>query len=234
MKYGVYLAAGLAIFMLGGCVSVPDIEDDDAMVAQRPRWQPEDTPRASPRKPYERRTTHRPRVHRSIPSGGESWFPAGRRISPRWTRIVIHHSATTAGGARVFDKYHRDVNGWDELGYHFVIGNGSGVADGLIEVGPRWHKQKHGAHCKTPDNYFNNHGIGICLVGDFTRTRPTAAQMASLQRLVGFLSRQCRIGPDQITTHGAVTGKTECPGHLFPMASVHRSLRSSPVAASVH
>ena len=83
-------------------------------------------------------------------------------------------------------------NGWDELGYHFVIGNGRGTPDGMIEVGSRWHKQKHGAHCKTPDNYFNNHGIGICLVGDFTKRRPSAAQMASLEQLVRFLSNKLR------------------------------------------
>jgi hypothetical protein len=147
---------------------------------------------------------------------------------------VIHHSATATGGARAFDDYHRKVNGWDELGYHFVIGNGRGTADGMIEAGSRWHKQKHGAHCKTPDNYFNNHGIGICLVGDFTKAPPSAAQMASLDKLVRFLSSACRIPPAMVTTHGAVTGKTACPGNLFPLARFQRSLRTPMMASSVH
>jgi len=99
---------------------------------------------------------------------------------------VVHHSATATGGAVAFDKYHREVNGWDELGYDFVIGNGTDTPDGYVEVGSRWRKQKTGAHCKTADNYFNEHGIGICLVGDFTRTSPTPRQMASLVRLTRF------------------------------------------------
>ena len=67
---------------------------------------------------------------------------------------------------------HRRDNQWDELGYHFVIGNGTHTGDGQVEVGSRWGKQKHGAHCKTPDNYYNDHGIGICLVGNFENSNP--------------------------------------------------------------
>lgn len=58
--------------------------------------------------------------------------------------IVIHHSATDIGSAASFDRRHRLINHWDELGYHFVIGNGSGSGDGAIEIGTRWYKQKWG------------------------------------------------------------------------------------------
>jgi N-acetylmuramoyl-L-alanine amidase len=163
---------------------------------------------------------------------GESWYPAGRAISPRWKSIVIHHSATSTGGAASFDKGHRS-KGWDELGYHFVIGNGTDTPDGAIEVGPRWHKQKHGAHCKTPSNFYNEHGIGICLVGDFTKTQPTRSQMASLERLLRFLCYSCNLAPDRITTHGAVSGKTQCPGHRFSLAPIKRALSYPPMASSM-
>ena len=162
----------------------------------------------------------------------ESWFPGNGRISPRWTTIVIHHSATDRGSAPTFDKFHRQ-KGWDELGYHFVIGNGTETADGAIEVGTRWHSQKHGAHCKTPDNYFNEHGIGVCLVGDFTRQGPSRRQMESLHRLVRFLSYQCGIPPDRVTTHHAINRKTACPGSLFSIGVFRRSLTASASAASV-
>jgi len=142
-----------------------------------------------------------------------NWKPDN--LSDRWKCIVIHHSATNAGGADAFDKNHKG-RGWDELGYHFVIGNGTHTPDGKVEVGPRWHKQKHGAHCKTPDKYFNNHGIGICLVGDFTRTKPTAKQLKALDELIKFLTETCKIDKKHVTTHKHVTGKTECPGHHFP------------------
>lgn len=145
------------------------------------------------------------------------------KISARWKTIVLHHSATSTGGARAFDLQHRK-RGWDGLGYHFVIGNGSDTPDGSIEVGYRWKQQLHGAHCKTEDNFYNDHGIGICLVGDFTKTSPTARQMASLKRLVRFLCERCRIPAGKLTSHGTVNPQTQCPGHRFNLDQLKRSL----------
>lgn len=180
----------------------------------RPRQGPPTQPPRPPGTP--------PPVVRKAP-GDPAWFPRSGKISGRWTTIVVHHSATATGNAKSFDRNHRD-KGWDELGYHFVIGNGTSTGDGVVEVGSRWHSQKHGAHCKTPDNYYNEHGIGICLVGDFTKTRPTKRQMASLQRLVAFLTDQCNIPDYKVTTHGLVTSKTQCPGRNFPIAWLRRTL----------
>jgi len=233
MKRIILIAAALGSALATGCVSSAaynaegvDFVRDHRRYEPRAPWKPQPPRRDAGAKRQSRAT--RPEPARFT----KTWYPQGRRISSRWTRIVIHHSATTTGGARVFDKYHRKVNGWDELGYHFVIGNGRGTVDGMIEVGSRWHKQKHGAHCKTPDNYFNNHGIGICLVGDFTERPPSAAQMAALEQLVRFLSRECHIPPGMVTSHGAVTGKTACPGNLFPLRRFQRSLRSPVMAGS--
>ena len=152
-----------------------------------------------------------------------NWQP-GAGVNHRWKYVVIHHSATSGGNAQRFDRYHRHVNGWDELGYHFVIGNGTNSGDGEVEVGSRWIKQKTGAHCKTPGNYYNEHGIGICLVGDFRRSEPTEAQMASLQRLVRFLMQACGIAPQNVVTHGGVSGRTVCPGPNFSLDTLRRSL----------
>jgi len=137
-----------------------------------------------------------------------------------WRWIVIHHSATAAGSAAVFDRSHR-ARGWDELGYHFVINNGHGGADGLVEVGSRWTKQKWGAHCKTSDNRYNDYGIGICLVGDFQNSQPTAAQLVSLRKLVIHLSDTYEIIPANVIGHGAAEStNTVCPG-----ASLTRHLK---------
>ena len=202
------------------CISDPPVEYAPPAF-DRQRWRPAPVHKA----PAPVRSTVR-----RIPTE-QNWQPHGRRISSRWTSIVIHHSATERGSAGLFDKGHRQ-KGWDELGYHFVIGNGHGSPDGLIEVGPRWHKQKHGAHCKTLDNHFNEHGIGICLVGDFTRDRPTRRQLASLNRLAAYLCSRCGISPDRITTHGAVTGKTACPGPHFSIRGLRRSVASQLTRAS--
>ncbi len=160
----------------------------------------------------------------------QGWAPR-IGISDRWNTIVIHHSGSTSGNADRFDRYHRDVKHWDELGYHFVIGNGKGSRDGLVEIGSRWGKQKRGAHCKTPGNQYNLHGIGICLVGDFRQKPPTPAQMASLTQLVWYLASACGIPPGRIVTHGGVTGKTACPGAKFPIHTLRSAVRSSTGAS---
>jgi N-acetylmuramoyl-L-alanine amidase len=146
------------------------------------------------------------------------WTPGARANDWRW--IVIHHSATPAGGAKAFDKMHKQ-KGWDELGYHFVVGNGTDTGDGQVEVGPRWPKQKWGAHAKTSDNRFNNYGIGICLVGNFDNERPTRAQMQSLSRLVAFLMKTYHVPADRVIGHGD-TKATDCPGRNLHIADVRR------------
>jgi len=151
-----------------------------------------------------------------------TWVP--RNKSERWECIVVHHSATPMGGAARFDRAHRE-RGFDELGYHFVIGNGTDTADGEVEVGPRWKAQKYGAHCRSPEDYYNEHGIGICLVGNFDETRPTAAQVQSLTRLVKYLRRTYDIPADKVFSHGGVTGMTHCPGKHFDLKALRKAVR---------
>jgi hypothetical protein len=146
------------------------------------------------------------------------WTPKGRTNNWRW--IVIHHSATPTGGARAFDKMHK-AKGWDELGYHFVVGNGTDTGDGAVEVGARWTKQKWGAHAKTADNQYNNFGIGICLVGNFDNERPTRAQMQNLSRLVAHLMKTYKVPAERVIGHGQ-TKATDCPGKNVHIADVRK------------
>ena len=149
-----------------------------------------------------------------------------------WTWIVVHHSGGAGGDAVKFDQFHRDTRGWDELGYHFVIGNGTDSGDGQVQVGSRWLKQKHGAHCATPSGQFNQHGVGICLVGNFQLdgNRPSPRQWASLVALCSFLCREYDIPVEHILGHrdgqaveGAMT--TECPGRNVDLAKLRVQVR---------
>jgi N-acetyl-anhydromuramyl-L-alanine amidase AmpD len=138
-----------------------------------------------------------------------------------WKVIVLHHSASDFGGAKTFDTWHREKNGWDELGYHFVIGNGTDTPDGTVEVGSRWRKQKYGAHAMSEDGFYNHYGIGICVVGNFEHSTPTPEQMESLRRLMVFLMDRYQIGADQVYGHQEVKGNdTLCPGRYFPLDSL--------------
>ncbi|MCK4601559.1 MAG: N-acetylmuramoyl-L-alanine amidase, partial [Phycisphaerae bacterium] len=62
----------------------------------------------------------------------------------------------------------------------------------------------------------NNHGIGICLVGDFRRDLPSEAQLASLNRLLVYLMRKYDIPPECVIGHcDAPNANTTCPGEAL-------------------
>ena len=144
--------------------------------------------------------------------------------SSKWRYIIIHHSATDKGSSLAFDKAHLS-KGWDGLGYHFVIDNGSkGKEDGQIEVSPRWLKKENGSHCKASG--MNSKAIGICLVGNFNNETPTPKQMEALAYLVNKLRKYYNISSGCILGHGKVKGaRTDCPGKSFPWPEFRRSIR---------
>jgi N-acetyl-anhydromuramyl-L-alanine amidase AmpD len=223
---GVALSLGLALGAVG-CASNKPQEPPPLMVAALPAPNFDGPDLAEPAPA----PVAIPKVKPALPSPAPAiagvpreWVPQAQ--ANHWQWIVIHHSATATGGAAAFDKEHK-AKGWDELGYHFVIGNGTDTRDGQIEVGPRWPRQKWGAHAKTPDNRFNDFGIGICLVGNFDNTRPTAEQMKSLSRLVAYLMRTYRIPAERVVGHGDTGKATDCPGRLMNVAQVRQmSLRA--------
>jgi hypothetical protein len=165
--------------------------------------------------------------NKSNSSAPYGWVPAGGR-EKGWKAIVIHHSATDTGNVASIDEYHRKNNGWDGIGYDFLIGNGSGSGNGEVETTFRWEGQKTGAHCKTDEsNWANEDAVGICLVGNFDNSRPSKAQMASLIKLVRFLSERYDIPASRIYGHNTTPGHittTSCPGRYFPMSYVKTHL----------
>jgi N-acetyl-anhydromuramyl-L-alanine amidase AmpD len=154
------------------------------------------------------------------------WVPSARPFP--WKYIVIHHSDTRTGSAEIFRKYHVEQRHWSDLGYHFVIGNGQGASDGLVEVGGRWKRQQIGAHAGVREY---NEGIGICLVGDFQVDRPSNAQMQALAKLTAHLMKMYRIPANRVIGHAeAKSGRTNCPGRNLSVAQV-RAMAARLVAA---
>lgn len=144
---------------------------------------------------------------------------------PEWKYIIIHHSATNRGSAKLFEKYHKSRGMKNGLAYHFVIDNGTcGKRDGQLEIGNRWKKQLPGGHCR--QEWINKVGIGICLVGNFNKRPPTNKQMRTLMNLVDELRKRYNIPVENITGHGKVKGeKTECPGRKFPWRDFYSALK---------
>ncbi|WP_240928168.1 peptidoglycan recognition protein family protein [Thalassoroseus pseudoceratinae] len=141
-----------------------------------------------------------------------------------WTAIVVHHTATDRGSVESIHQTHLNRK-WLGIGYHFVIGNGQGMEDGLIEETFRWRGQLHGAHAG--QNEYNRHGIGIALIGNFEKTPPTPAQVDSLTELVLRLQQKYQISPDRIFGHGELK-TTACPGRFFPLAELRLACQAIP------
>ncbi len=151
--------------------------------------------------------------------------PLYRRM--RWKHIVIHHSASDAGNAEVFDAWHRQRGLRFGLAYHFVIGNGKGSGDGAVEIGNRWEKQLWGAHVK--NRTWNLHSIGICLVGNFEHDSPTPRQISRLEKLILELSETYGIEVSEMKGHKEVPGEhTLCPGSRFDLDAFRSGLGVGP------
>lgn len=133
----------------------------------------------------------------------------------RWRAIVIHHSGQMTGSAASLDAQHRAAD-LGSLGYHFVIGNGTDSPDGVVEIGSRWLSQEPGVHA-TGDQaaWYNQHAIGICVIGDGDRNPPTEAQRAALVQLVTGLQRDLTIPAQHVALHSRIAATTS-PGRLFP------------------
>ena len=144
--------------------------------------------------------------------------------NPRWTHIVIHHTATDEGNAYEIDRIHHNRGFWNGMGYHFLIDNGTdGKSDGQIEIGPRWIKQMVGAHANADG--MNEKGIGISLVGNYSQRQVSAAELDSLVFLVRTLKNYYHIPDYNIIRHKDVLGKnTECPGNNFPWNDFKRRI----------
>jgi N-acetyl-anhydromuramyl-L-alanine amidase AmpD len=135
----------------------------------------------------------------------------------RWTSIVIHHSGSPAGSAETLHRQFQSL-GYDGLGYHFLIGNGQGLGDGVVDVGYRWNRQLPGAHVVgTQSEHYNQHAIGICLIGNGDRRAFTERQVNELIELVRRLQRELRIPAEQVRFHHELASVSG-PGRFFPAA----------------
>lgn len=144
-----------------------------------------------------------------------------------WKFIILHHTATSSGDVASIDTSHRQRtdsagNRWLGIGYHFLIGNGNGLGDGVSEATFRWREQLAGAHAGVEK--YNTLGIGVCLVGNFEQAPPTVAQIQAASRLIRELQTQFNIPDENILRHGDVKG-TACPGKQF---SLEQLLTANP------
>jgi len=147
-----------------------------------------------------------------------SWIPSS--LSGRWRWLVIHHTATVTGNPKSFDQFHRQERNMENgLAYHFLIGNGHGMKDGEVYVGPRWTRQLDGGHVHGDE--LNRISIGIALVGNFDKQMPTKMQIASLKGLLNYIMEVTHIRKSHVTGHKSMKQQaTRCPGTHLPVSKI--------------
>jgi N-acetylmuramoyl-L-alanine amidase len=144
----------------------------------------------------------------------------------RWKSIVIHASGSPVGNPASISAGQKAMH-LSGLGYQFVIGNGRGMDDGELHVGYRWLDQLSGAHAAGPQaDWYNDHSIGICLVGNGDRQPFTDAQVRRLVRLVQTLARELDIPQDRILLHSDLV-RADDPGRFFPAAAFREQLAAA-------
>ena len=147
--------------------------------------------------------------------------------SGRWQAIVIHDTGTLHATPASLDAEARR-QGLRGLGYHFVVGNGSGLDDGELHVGARWLRQTPGAHAAGPTaEWLNRNAVGIAIVGDGERRPFTPAQLRRLTQLVNTLCAELKIPRDRVYLHSDVA-RTPSPGRFFPSDSFRAQLTQAP------
>jgi len=134
------------------------------------------------------------------------------------TKIVGHQTGTATGTLESIRNYHRNVLGWSNIGYHFLIERDAVVRKGRPQ-------SEVGAHCAGD----NVDSLGVCCVGagdafPIGRGYMTRDMFMALLRLLAEL-RQAYPMITEIWGHrerpsGKSQGKT-CPGYE---ASVLRAI----------
>lgn len=158
----------------------------------------------------------------------------GRKATPT-RHCIVHHSASSNSDTnsvklvRAFYIQHTEVNGWDDIGYNYLIGH-----DGTIFAGRD--PEKPGIE---QDNVFgahfcgkNSYTMGVCVIGNFQEEAPDPRAVDALEHLLSWKMFKDRMNPLESLHHpDTVSGpllpvlaghrngcSTECPGQfLFDM-----------------
>jgi hypothetical protein len=170
--------------------------------------------------------------------------------APRAEFAIVHHTAGTndytraqaAAIVRGVQLFHVRSNGWNDIGYNFLVDRFGTIYEGRYGGVDR---NVVGAHALG----FNTGSVGIALLGTYGSTRPSAAAQDAIARLVAWRLDLAHVdptstltfvsggsekyAPDAPVTLRAVsghrdTGSTECPGNALyaRLADIAASARS--------
>jgi hypothetical protein len=121
--------------------------------------------------------------------------------APSIQLAVVHHTAGTnsytaaqsAAIVRGIEIYHVQGNGWNDIGYNFLVDKYGQVFEGRYGGVDR---NVVGAHAEG----FNTGSVGIALLGNYNSAAPTAAALRSLTKLIAWRLDVAHVDPLSSTT----------------------------------
>lgn len=171
----------------------------------------------------------------------QEWCPSGNcqpdptPVLTAATHLIIHHSAGVNTSSdwpavvRGIWDFHVNVNGWDDIGYNWLIDPKGQVYEGRAD-------SLQGAHfCG-----FNSQTTGICMLGNFQNVGPSGDSKRSLVELLAWKCGTYDLDPMGMDYHNAsmltlnvISGhrdgcSTSCPGNQFyPLLPLIRNATQS-------
>lgn len=153
------------------------------------------------------------------------WCPSGNcptdptPVNTSVTHLIVHHSAGANSSSnwpavvRSIWDYHVNSNGWDDIGYNWLID-----PNGVLYEGRG--NDLLGAHfCGT-----NGSTMGVCMMGTYSSVPPSDTSLQTLTRLLGWKACDRDIDPEDFSFHNGsglnlfnISGHrdgcaTACPG----------------------
>ena len=128
-----------------------------------------------------------------------------------WSSIVIQHLGEPAASIKSIQRSHLS-GGLDGIGFHFIIGNGNGLGDGVVHGSERWLNQARAARpiYVAPENWDEN-VITICLIGNGNRRPFTERQVLHLSRLVQRLQNELSIESNDVYLASDLLASSKMP-----------------------
>jgi hypothetical protein len=119
------------------------------------------------------------------------------------------------------------AKGWDGVGYHFVIGNGTNSGDGQIEVGAALAEAEVG---RARQDASTTASTSAASASAWSATSTPSARRPrsceSLTKLVTYLMQTYHIPASRHRPRD--TKPTDCPGRYMNVAAVRRAVAQGP------
>ncbi len=126
-------------------------------------------------------------IHKRSEWGAAAYKNGTPNVGDSTKLAVVHHTAgqnnyaqgSVPGIIRGIQAYHQGPNGWDDIGYNFLVDRFGGIWEGRSGS---LQQATVGAHAQG----FNTGSVGISVLGDYTKASPTSVAVESVSKVAAW------------------------------------------------